>query len=258
MFRKISIFLIFFLCSCVENLIHISIFDNGSYIVNYTSIGDKDDLLDSDFVHPKTNEKHEWITSLNKKSESKSNEVWEKETILSSPTKSKLIFTNSSNLQYDIDISKSSFIFWDTYSFNSNIKNLEIDVKYPEIDRYLNVNEDDLSWLVPAKKYIFSESIKIYRTQNELNEITVDRISNQIDSYISYVEEKEYEKEFSRKSSDIFKKLFLFSTSEFLIPVRFVIKGDISLFGLTNLEKEPTTLPDSYFNAVISMILSVL
>jgi hypothetical protein len=62
MFRKISIFLIFFLCSCVENLIHISIFDNGSYIVNYTSIGDKDDLLDSDFVHPKTNEKHEWIT----------------------------------------------------------------------------------------------------------------------------------------------------------------------------------------------------
>lgn len=205
MFRKISIFLIFFLCSCVENLIHISIFDNGSYIVNYTSIGDKDDLLDSDFVHPKTNEKHEWITSLNKKSESKSNEVWEKETILSSPTKSKLIFTNSSNLQYDIDISKSSFIFWDTYSFNSNIKNLEIDVKYPEIDRYLNVNEDDLSWLVPAKKYIFSESIKIYRTQNELNEITVDRISNQIDSYISYVEEKEYEKEFSRKSSDIFK-----------------------------------------------------
>ena len=64
MFRKISIFLIFFLYSCVENLIHISIFDNGSYIVNYTSIGDKDDLLDSDFVHPKTNEKHEWITSL--------------------------------------------------------------------------------------------------------------------------------------------------------------------------------------------------
>ena len=46
MFRKISIFLIFFLCSCVENLIHISIFDNGSYIVNYTSIGDKDDLLE--------------------------------------------------------------------------------------------------------------------------------------------------------------------------------------------------------------------
>ena len=108
-------------------------------------------------------------------------------------------------MQYDIDISKNSFIFWDTYSFNSNIRNLEIDVKYPEIDRYLNVNEDDLSWLVPAKKYIFSESIKIYRTQNELNQITVDRISNQIDSYISYVEEKEYEKEFSRKSSDIFK-----------------------------------------------------
>ena len=34
--------------------------------------------------------------------------------------------------------------------------------------------------------------------------MTVDRINNQIDTYISYVKEKDYEKEFSRKSSEIF------------------------------------------------------
>ena len=233
MFRKIAIFLTFFLYSCVENLVHISIFNNGSYIVNYTSIGDKNDLLDSDFVHPQTNEKHQWVTSLNKKSENNSDTIWEKETILSSPTKSKLTFSNSSNLQYDIDISKSSFIFWDTYLFKSNIKNLEIDIKYPEIDKYLNINEDDLFWLVPAKRYIFSESIKIYRTKNVLNEITVDRISNQIDSYISYVEEKEYETEFTRKSSDIFKDAL--SSMKNRLPENFF--SDITLI-IDELEME--------------------
>ena len=45
----------------------------------------------------------------------------EKETILSSPTKTKLTFNNSSNLQYDIDVSKNSY-FLDLYTFQSNIK----------------------------------------------------------------------------------------------------------------------------------------
>ena len=95
-------------------------------------------------------------------------------------------------------------MFWDSYIFQSNIKNLEIDLKYPEIVNFLNINEDDLSWLVPAKRYIFYESIKLYRDKNMIDQMTVDRINNQIDTYISYVKEKDYEKEFSRKSSEIF------------------------------------------------------
>ena len=54
---------------------------------------------------------------------------------------------------------KNSYFFWDLYTFQSNIKDLEIDLKYPEIINYLDIDEDDLSWLVPAKRYIFSESI---------------------------------------------------------------------------------------------------
>lgn len=62
--RKILFFLGFFLVSCVENLVHIQIFDYGSFSVKYNSIGHKNDLLDSDFIHPTTNDKHSWITSL--------------------------------------------------------------------------------------------------------------------------------------------------------------------------------------------------
>ena len=202
--RKILFFLGFFLVSCVENLVHMQIFDNGSFSVKYNSIGHKNDLLDSDFIHPTTNDKHSWITSLRQINDSGTENIWEKETILSSPTKTKLTFTNTSNLQYDIDVSKNSYFFWDLYTFQSNIKDLEIDSKYPEIVNYLDIDEDDLSWLVPAKRYIFYESIKVFQEKNSIDKIILDRIDNQIDTYISYIEQKDYEKEFSRKSSEIF------------------------------------------------------
>ena len=204
MSRKILFFLVLFLSSCVENLVHIQIFDNGSFSVKYNSIGYKSDLLDSDFSHPSNDNQHSWVTSLRQAGEGGDEYIWEKETILSSPTKTKLVFSSTSNLQYDIDVSKNSYLFWNTFTFESNIKNLEIDSKYPEIVNFLNIDEGDLSWLVPAKKYIFSESINIFKDKNKIDQITVDRINNQIDTYISYVKEKDYEKEFSRKSSEIF------------------------------------------------------
>ena len=55
--------------------------------------------------------------------------------------------------------------------------------------------------IVPAKRYIFSESINIFKQKNTIDEIIIDRINNQIDAYISYVRRKDYEKEFNRKSS---------------------------------------------------------
>ncbi len=231
--RKILFFLGFFLVSCVENLVHIQIFDNGSFSVKYNSIGHKNDLLDSDFIHPTSNDKHNWITSLRQTNESGTENIWEKETILSSPTRTKLTFTNSSNLQYDIDVSRNSYFFWDSYTFQSNIKDLEIDLKYPEIVNYLDIDEDDLSWLVPAKRYIFSESIKVFQEKNTIDKIIFDRIDNQIDSYISYIEEKDYEKEFSRKSSEIF--IDALSPMKRRLPKNFF--SDMTLI-IDDLEKE--------------------
>ena len=231
--RKILFFLGFFLVSCVENLVHIQIFDNGSFSVKYNSIGHKNDLLDSDFIHPTSNDKHNWITSLRQTNESGTENIWEKETILSSPTRKKLTFTNSSNLQYDIDVSRNSYFFWDSYTFQSNIKNLEIDLKYPEIVNYLDIDEDDLSWLVPVKRYIFSESIKVFQENNTIDKIIFDRIDNQIDSYISYIEEKDYEKEFSRKSSEIF--IDALSPMKRRLPKNFL--SDMTII-IDDLEKE--------------------
>jgi hypothetical protein len=200
MIRKIVFIAIFFLTGCVENLVNISVLHDGSYLVKYTSIGSKADLIDADFKHPESDKNHQWVTTLasNKK------EIWEKETILSTPTRKKLIFSNSSSLQYDIDISKKSSILWTNYYFHSNIKNLEIDKKYPEIKQYLNIDQNELEWMIPVKKYIFSKGVEQYQKKYILNDLTVERIDSQLNSYISYVKEKKLEKKFSENSSQIF------------------------------------------------------
>lgn len=200
MIRKIVFIAIFFLTGCVENLVNISVLHDGSYLVKYTSIGSKADLIDADFKHPESDKNHQWVTTLasNKK------EIWEKETILNTPTRKKLIFSNSSSLQYDIDISKKSSILWTNYYFHSNIKNLEIDKKYPEIKQYLNIDQNELEWMIPVKKYIFSKGVEQYQKQYSLNDLTVERIDSQLNSYISYVKEKKLEKKFSENSSQIF------------------------------------------------------
>ena len=200
MIRKIVFIAIFFLTGCVENLVNISVLHDGSYLVKYTSIGSKADLIDADFKHPESDKNHQWVTTLasNKK------DIWEKETILSTPTRKKLIFSNSSSLQYDIDISKKSSILWTNYYFHSNIKNLEIDKKYPEIKQYLNIDQNELEWMIPVKKYIFSKGVEQYQKKYILNDLTVERIDSQLNSYISYVKEKKLEKKFSENSSQIF------------------------------------------------------
>ena len=95
MIRKIVFIAIFFLTGCVENLVNISVLHDGSYLVKYTSIGSKADLIDADFKHPESDKNHQWVTTL----ASSKKEIWEKETILSTPTRKKLIFSNPSSLQ---------------------------------------------------------------------------------------------------------------------------------------------------------------
>ena len=69
--------------------------------------------------------------------------------------------------------------------------------------------------------------------KNMIDEIIVDRINNQIDAYISYVEEKDYEKEFSRKSSEIF--IDALSPMKRRLPKNFF--SDMTLI-IDDLEKE--------------------
>ena len=194
--------------ACVENLIHISVLSDGKYTIKYNSIGDKLDLDNKDFIHPKNTEFVKWATTmtfLDEKDVFSKNLNWEKETISTEPINKKMIFSDSQSLIYSIDVDKKGYFFWDRYSFKSTVHSLYIDTKYPSIIEYLDTEADSLSWIVPAKKYIIKKSLKEYDKQAELNIIFIERVNNQVDSYFSYAEERELIDKFDKNSSIILK-----------------------------------------------------
>ena len=194
--------------ACVENLIHISVLPDGKYSIKYNSIGDKIDLENKDFVHPKSAELVKWATTmtfLDAKDVYSKNLNWEKETINTEPISKKMSFSDSQSLIYSIDVDKKGYFFWDKYSFKSTVNSLAIDTKYPSIVEYLDIEADSLSWIVPAKKYIIKKSLKEYDKQAELNIIFIERVNNQIDSYFSYAEERKLIDKFDKNSSIILK-----------------------------------------------------
>ena len=194
--------------ACVENLIHISVLPDGKYSIKYNSIGDKIDLENKDFVHPKNTELVKWATTmtfLDEKDIFSKDLNWEKETISTEFINKKMSFSDSQSLIYSIDVDKKGYFFWDRYSFKSTVNSLSIDTKYPSIVEYLDVEADSLSWIVPAKKYIIRKSLKEYDKQAELNIIFIERVNNQIDSYFSYAKERELIDKFDKNSSIILK-----------------------------------------------------
>ena len=194
--------------ACVENLIHISVLPDGKYSIKYNSIGDKIDLENKDFVHPKNTELVKWATTmtfLDEKDIFSKDLNWEKETISTEFINKKMSFSDSQSLIYSIDVDKKGYFFWDRYSFKSTVNSLAIDTKYPSIIEYLDIEADSLSWIVPAKKYIIKKSLKEYDKQAELNIIFIERVNNQIDSYFSYAQERELIDKFDKNSSIILK-----------------------------------------------------
>ncbi|MDG2188849.1 MAG: hypothetical protein P8K67_04315, partial [Candidatus Marinimicrobia bacterium] len=194
--------------ACVENLIHISVLPDGKYSIKYNSIGDKIDLENKDFVHPKNTELVKWATTmtfLDEKDIFSKDLNWEKETISTEFINKKMSFSDSQSLIYSIDVDKKGYFFWDRYSFKSTVNSLSIYTKYPSIVEYLDIEADSLSWIVPAKKYIIKKSLKEYDKQAELNIIFIERVNNQIDSYFSYAQERELIDKFDKNSSIILK-----------------------------------------------------
>ena len=194
--------------ACIENLIHISVLPDGKYSIKYNSIGDKIDLENKDFVHPKNTELVKWATTmtfLDEKDIFSKDLNWEKETISTEFINKKMSFSDSQSLIYSIDVDKKGYFFWDRYSFKSTVNSLSIDTKYPSIVEYLDIEADSLSWIVPAKKYIIKKSLKEYDKQAELNIIFIERVNNQIDSYFSYAQERELIDKFDKNSSIILK-----------------------------------------------------
>ena len=179
--KKFLIILSFILNSCTWNMIQISVLPDGNYSIVYESSGNMLDIDNNDFIHPK--DTATWLTTLKKDS---NNDIV-KTTINVKPIKGKIVFVDEESLNYFINVEKNEYFFWDEYYFSSIIYDLKIDKKYPSIINFLDVEEDEISWILPAKKYIIKTSLFEYQDSFN-NDIFFEKVNNQITTYFDYVE----------------------------------------------------------------------
>ena len=179
--KKFLIILSVMLSSCTWNMIQISVLPDGNYSIVYESNGNRLDIDNNDFLHPEDTAR--WLTTLKKDS----NDEIVKKTINVKPIKGKIVFVDEESLNYFINIEKNEYFFWDEYYFSSIVYDLEIDKKYPSIVNFLDIEGDEISWILPAKKYIIKTSLLEYQ-DSLTNDIFFEKINNQITTYFDYVE----------------------------------------------------------------------
>ena len=179
--KKFLIILSVMLSSCTWNMIQISVLPDGNYSIVYESNGNRLDIDNNDFLHPEDTAR--WLTTLKKDS----NDEIVKKTINVKPIKGKIVFVDEESLNYFINIEKNEYFFWDEYYFSSIVYDLAIDKKYPSIVNFLDVEGDEISWILPAKKYIIKTSLLEYQ-DSLTNDIFFEKINNQITTYFDYVE----------------------------------------------------------------------
>ena len=186
------------LSSCTWNMIQISVFPDGNYSIVYESNGNRLDIDNNDFLHPEDTAR--WLTTLKKDS----NDEIVKKTINVKPIKGKIVFVDEESLNYFINIEKNEYFFWDEYYFSSIVYDLAIDKKYPSIVNFLDVEGDEISWILPAKKYIIKTSLLEYQ-DSFTNDIFFEKINNQITTYFDYVEKDSLIEKIDINSSLIIK-----------------------------------------------------
>ena len=196
--KKFLIILSVMLSSCTWNMIQISVLPDGNYSIVYESNGNRLDIDNNDFLHPEDTAR--WLTTLKKDS----NDEIVKKTINVKPIKGKIVFVDEESLNYFINIEKNEYFFWDEYSFSSIVYDLEIDKKYPSIVNFLDVEGDEISWILPAKKYIIKTSLLEYQ-DSFTNDIFFEKINNQITTYFDYVEKDSLIEKIDINSSLIIK-----------------------------------------------------
>ena len=196
--KKFLIILSVMLSSCTWNMIQISVLPDGNYSIVYESNGNRLDIDNNDFLHPEDTAR--WLTTLKKDS----NDEIVKKTINVKPIKVKIVFVDEESLNYFINIEKNEYFFWDEYYFSSIVYDLAIDKKYPSIVNFLDVEGDEISWILPAKKYIIKTSLLEYQ-DSFTNDIFFEKINNQITTYFDYVEKDSLIEKIDINSSLIIK-----------------------------------------------------
>ena len=104
--------------------------------------------------------------------------------------------------------------------------------------------------MIPVKRYIFLKSIEIYSEKYTLDQLTVERLDNQLNTYISYIEEKKLEKDLSINASTVFFDAIM--PIENQLPSRFISEMTMIINKLEKeFEKNTSLMSDNFTFSVI-------
>ena len=161
----IQLIILLLLSSCVEHKFNIHISPNGSYKVEYSAHGDKEDIQDLDFTIPSSNE---WIihsTINNGEAESYdyvASKNFERGQFFPETFYMGDSIYYDSLLKHPLNINHSNWYFWETYSIEITFIGRGVQNKYPLIiDLIQDINNPPNGWKHQALEYMLMQTLNL-------------------------------------------------------------------------------------------------
>ena len=158
-YRKITLFLVLMIFSCVENKIFIHVHPDGKSSFKFESRGDSLDIYDNDFIHPY--HLKNWATEISTfQTENKTNWMRITKGIIDD---SVFVLQSPGEPQMGYEFHQSNISNWykDTYNVKVVIEGCKIKQDYPELYNAVLTNKmDSLSWLPEALTVLMYKGLK--------------------------------------------------------------------------------------------------
>jgi hypothetical protein len=206
------------LTGCVENLIHIRVFPNGSAAMHFTTKGDSTDVFDMDFPHP--DDERFWTTSTTKEF-SDDNWIWIQSTegMLTDTVVGNTLMAHPQQLAHNLNLKKQSGWFTAKYFMDYQFDGRRVFQKYPRLGLEIlnDFQGDSTEWLPEVLAHISQQAIKDLKSEASSipERHKLDRLANHLANYFTHVQFKESFEELTEERNTLFERILQPLSNEF-------------------------------------------
>ncbi|MHC4225668.1 MAG: hypothetical protein ACYSUN_16880, partial [Planctomycetota bacterium] len=198
------------LFGCVENLINIRIFPDGSATMRYTTKGDSTDVFDMDFPHP--TDEQIWATKTSKQFVDET-WIWTQSTVgtLIDSSAYSTINIHPQQLTHNLLVKKKTGLLTTSYTLEYQFKGRRVYQKYPRLGKEIlnDFQGDSTDWLPEVLSYVsmraiddLKDNVNSMQKRHELN-----RLSNHIVNYFTHTQVKQSFEELAEDRRTLFENI---------------------------------------------------
>ena len=202
--------LMMLLFGCVENLINIRIFPDGSATLQYTTKGDSTDVFDMDFPHP--TDEQIWATKTSKQFVDET-WIWTQSTVgtLIDSSAYSTLNIHPQQLAHNLLVKKKTSMLTTSYTLEYQFQGRRVYQKYPRLGKEIlnDFQGDSTDWLPEVLSYVSMRAIDDLK--DNVNSIQkrheLDRISNHIVNYFTHTQVKQSFEELAEDRRTLFENI---------------------------------------------------